>query len=57
MTLPLAIQQSEPDTVFVTHAAPEDNQFALWLSYHFHTGLNRNGAPASAPPKWLAIAP
>src|SRR5260370_79056 len=25
-------QKSKPDTVFVTHAAPQDNQFALWLS-------------------------
>src|SRR5258706_8103517 len=23
---------NEPDTVFITHAAPQDNEFALWLS-------------------------
>jgi hypothetical protein len=31
----LAIQKTSDgkrDTVFVTHAAPQDNEFALWLS-------------------------
>jgi hypothetical protein len=27
-----ANQTNEPDTVFITHAAPQDNEFALWLS-------------------------